>query len=164
MSLRPACPIDLDQAADALRSIQADSLIEFSGALPPTALALIDSIGALAACKLFNALSGVQTTIPSSIQQLGVAGSRCRLIEDLIGGDALAALVGSHGGTTLEVPVCTELRQAQAKKWVTATFDGLTGPPYRLTKSAAVLEIGSACGVVGVPLTYRTLERWIDSL
>ncbi|MBL8396146.1 MAG: hypothetical protein JNK99_15610 [Candidatus Accumulibacter sp.] len=124
-----------------------------SGLLPYTALVLIATIGAAAACTLLNERPGVTINLPRRPDANPAGARRWAELAELIGEPAMAALAARFGGEVLSIPVCKAARAELRARAIRAMYDRLIGVE-RFSGRQAIYEIGLAFA----PITSRAIE------
>ncbi|MER2545915.1 MAG: hypothetical protein ABTS16_21180 [Candidatus Accumulibacter phosphatis] len=121
--------------------------------LPETALALIETIGAQAACTLLNERPGVTFVVPRHADANPAGARRWAELAELIGEPEMVALAARFGGEALSVPVCKAARDELRDRRMRALFDRLT-QVEKFSGRQAVYEVG----LVFAPITSRAVE------
>lgn len=123
------------------------------GLLPYTALGLIATIGAPAACTLLNERPGVQIMVPRHPDANPSGARRWAELAELIGEPAMVALAARFGGEAISVPVCKAARDELRDRAMRAMYDRLTRVE-RFSGRQAIYEIG----LQFAPITSRAIE------
>ncbi len=124
-----------------------------AGCLPYTALALINVLGAEAACALLNARPGVTLVIPKHAHANAAGARRWAELAALIGEGAMSRLAQKWGGEALSIPVCKQAREELRARRCRAHWDRLVNTE-KLSGRQAVYEI---C-LLEAPITSRAVE------
>lgn len=81
----------------------------------------------------------------------------------VIGAPAMERLAALYGGTTLEIPLCSRVRQERRNRVIRQDFDQFTSKPpagIGLSKTEAVQEIGMRYA----PISARQIESIINQI
>ena len=138
-----------------------ESLAELAHLLPPGAVELVRALGPAAALALVQRMPGVQVLMPPERDASDSSRRRWKLLQDVVGAQAMPTLVALYGGNYLEVPSCLAARQEQRNRWLRHRFDALTRQGG-YTKGHAVCELGIDLALAGWPMSYRQIETCLD--
>jgi hypothetical protein len=147
--------------------LTAQDLVTRGHLVPPSAHELARSVNVPAAVALVRALPGVQLVVPRHAAANRSGARRFALLESVLGTADTLLLVAAHPGELLDIPTCSALRIAKRNEWLRRAFDALTAPAPDgapgFSKRSAVYELGLELTRAGWPLTYRQIERVLDS-
>lgn len=136
-----------------MRRLTPEDCAAISGCLPYTALALIQAIGAVAACTLINERPGVTLVIPKHPNANAAGARRWAELAELIGEPAMQILAAKWGGEPFSVPVCKRAREELRDRRIREHWDRLVNREG-FSGRQAVYEI---C-LLEAPITSRAVE------
>lgn len=132
--------------------------------LPPSAVELVRAVGPQAACALLRELPGVQVFVPKHQAANAAGARRWEQLSRIVGAGAMPGLLRHYGGNVIDIPLCLAATVEKRNRWIRSRFDELTNPRgANLSKRSAVYEIGLEIATVRRGMTYRQIERAIDS-
>jgi hypothetical protein len=149
-------------------------LVELGHLLPPSGLELVRTIGPRAAVALMRGLPGVQLVVPKHEHANPAGARRWAQLAEIVGAPQMPGLAAIYGGGLLDVPSCKALINEKRNRWLRRRFDELTTRPVEpiaaepssippMSKRQAVFELGLELAGARRGLTYRQIERLIDS-
>lgn len=166
MSRAATCPVCDTYSGGPDLDITVADLQDLGHLLPPGARELQRAVGPAVTVALIRVWPGQQILVPRDPGVSARAARRWAQIEAVVGAEAMPAIQGLYGGHAMEVPVCKALLLEKRNRWIRSYFDALTtsrpGEPG-MTKGDAVHEIVMALAMARMGVTYRQVERAIDS-
>lgn len=152
-----------DVATTSVDRLTNDDFRTFMHLMPETAKALVQCMGSDAAVALLNAWPGVEVKVPRFPGANPAGARRWAQIAAVIGDAAMQKLARLYGGTTLEIPLCSRVRQEKRNRTIRQDFDQFTSKPpagIGLSKTEAVQEIGMR----HAPISARQIETILTQI
>jgi hypothetical protein len=150
-------------ASTMLDRLTGDDFTELTHLMPETARTLAQCIGTEATVALLNAWPGVEVKVPRFPDANPAGARRWAQMAAVIGAPAMERLAALYGGTTLEIPLCSRVRQERRNRVIRQDFDQFTSKPpagIGLSKTEAVQEIGMRYA----PISARQIESIINQI
>ena len=147
--------------AQSIAPLTAEDFTELAHLMPETARPLEACMGIIAATALLNAWPGVEVKVPRFPDANPAGARRWSQMSAVVGEPAMRHLAALYGGTVLEIPLCSRVRQEKRNRVIRRDFDQFTSKPpvgIGLSKAEAVQEIGMRYA----PISVRQIESILN--
>ncbi len=141
----------------------AEDFVQLAHLMPETARLLAGCMGIEAALALLNAWPGVEVKVPRFPDANPAGARRWAQMAAVVGAPAMGQLAVLYGGTVLEIPLCSRVRQEKRNRVIRRDFDQFISKPpmgIGLSKAEAVQEIGMRYA----PISVRQIETILNQI